>query len=148
MKAIESYFWGFLSRVNVSIDIFNLLRWFLVPSNPECEDVKDIVLVFNRNNATITLSMANFSESIRKQSCIKMEDKQDDIACKPAEQNVLFENLTPSTPYNFSLFSYVKVPGQEKLISNSGCPFSKYTCKLYFFHTFKLYIIFCLFVKL
>uniref|UniRef100_A0A8W8J4S9 protein-tyrosine-phosphatase n=1 Tax=Magallana gigas TaxID=29159 RepID=A0A8W8J4S9_MAGGI len=100
---------------------------FTRPSDPECNDTESMVQMSTRTSNSITFNLTQMSKNnLAKDLCVKKLNGEEGT-CKPAEHNVTFEDLKSSTLYKFTVFSYVDVSDDKRLLSKPGCPFSAFT---------------------
>lgn len=89
-----------------------------------------MVQMSTRTSNSITFNLTQMSKNNPgKNLCVKKLNGEEEVTCKPAEHNVTFQDLTSSTRYNFTVFSYVNVNDGKRLLSKPGCPFSAFTSK-------------------
>lgn len=110
------------SMTNTLLSIlFDWLYFFLVPSNPDCNETE--IIVINKTSKSIALYITN-----DKDLCIQIQLQPFNKTCSPAGP-VIFQNLKFSQRYDFSIFSYEKGNTTRTSLSPSSCSFSTYTCK-------------------
>lgn len=101
-----------------------------VPNPPVCSDVKENVTVSSRTSGNITLNFTRLLNNSKDHICVQQQEEHGHKNCKQIENTVQFQNLDPSTPYIFSVYSYISDSVGGMLHSKTGCPFMGYTCEL------------------
>ena len=93
--------------------------------------------MLNRTNSSMVLY---YNESL--DFCVqnKSEEAHENECLPVGRSTVSFTSLDAATIYNFSVFSYVNTSENEKLLSDSSCSWSNYTCKYMILKIIKLFL--------